>query len=133
MLLTYFPLSDVAATNSDNKGGRLGKGESAHIIMPLTQWGAQNPDRLAVMRMLLEQGCDPNDKASYGPWAEFMTARQSDTALHLAAELGDEGMVDLLLEFGARADLTGGDGEGDTPASRARAHGHPQIAARIEG
>jgi hypothetical protein len=43
-------------------------------------------------------------------------------------------MVDLLMEFGARGDeRTNPAGEGDTPAERARRHGHIEVAARIEG
>ncbi|KAJ9157851.1 hypothetical protein NKR23_g744 [Pleurostoma richardsiae] len=130
MLFSYFPLSVVAANNAN---GRLGRGDSATLTLPVTLWDEENPDRLVVMRMLLEQGCDPNDKIFNGGWTQHMTAGQRDTALHLAAERGDGPMVDLLLEFGARGDLTGSGGVGDTPAARARAHRHPRIAARIEG
>lgn len=101
------------------------------------------------MRMLLEQGCDPNDKIWFKTYPPTHHQR-NDTALHQAAERGDGPMVDLLLEFGAQGDIIGGvhanetygmdfargDFERhpqiDTPIQRARAHGHPRLATRIE-
>lgn len=128
MLLSYFPISAIAAKNSD---GQLRPGESADLILPLTQWPQNNRDRLTIMRMLLDQGCDPNDCLAKATWSQYYGPRQRDMALHLSAERGDEAMVDLLLEYGARGDLQSGGGERDTAAERASRHGHPQLAARI--
>ncbi len=130
MLLSCFPLSRLVE-NEEGLGG-LRLGGSAGLLLPLTQWDIQNSDRLTVMRMLLKQGCDPNDRIHDWGFGQ-LCAKQRDTALHLAAERGDGAMVDLLLEFGARKDATGHGGLGDTPAERARGQGHPELAERIEG
>lgn len=130
MLLSCFPLSRLTE-NEEGLGG-LRLGGSAGLLLPLTQWDIQNPDRLTLMRMLLEQGCDPNDRIHDWGFGQ-LSAKERDTALHLAAERGDGAMVDLLLEFGARKDMTGHRGQGDTPSERARGQGHPQLAERIEG
>jgi ankyrin repeat protein len=85
--------------------------------------------------MLLEQGYDPNDKVMDWGWPEALKEIHHDRALHMAAEQGDGDMVDLLLEFGARNDRIEGwqKEHPDTPAERALAHGHSEIAARIAG
>ncbi len=45
------------------------KGDSLRLALPITQWPLKKPDRLVVMRVLLEQGIDPNDKPDYvDPW-----------------------------------------------------------------
>ncbi|KAK1762620.1 hypothetical protein QBC33DRAFT_614214 [Phialemonium atrogriseum] len=121
MVLSHFPIS--AAT-----GGDLKKGDSAELLLPITQWGRDNQDRLQVARLLLEQGVDPDGKVDgfeYGLPVKLM-----DPQLHKAAELGDMPMVELLLGFGARNDVLGG--RDDTAVQRARASGYEKVAARIE-
>jgi hypothetical protein len=132
MLLGCFPIARIKASAADNPD-IYGPGQWADILLPVTQWGRDNPDRLVVMRMLLEQGCDPNDKIHDWGIPSAMTDKQFDTALHLAAELGDGDMVRLLLEFGARNDLGGSGGDGDTPAERARVNGFVEVAKMIDG
>jgi hypothetical protein len=53
----------------------------------------------------------------------------------MAADLGNDAMVDLLLEFGARNNRIENTRreDGGTPAERALACGFPEIAARLEG
>jgi len=129
MVLSVFPRSRVASEGSIP----ISRGQSANLLLPLTQWDDASEDRLRVARLALEQGYDVNEQLNDHGYPSSLTARQRDSALHLAAERRDGPLVDLLLEFGARADLRGGGGEDDTPAQRARVHGHEDIAARIEG
>jgi Ankyrin repeats (many copies) len=119
--LSYFPLQRVLSQEAENN-------EPALISVPITQWGLQNQDRLQVMRMLLEQGLDPNRRII--GWIYVVFSERRDPPLHMAAKLGDMAMVELLLEFGAQKDALGG--LGDTAAQKARKHGHESVAARIE-
>ncbi|KAK1756636.1 hypothetical protein QBC47DRAFT_460398 [Echria macrotheca] len=136
MILECFPISRIAASESKNGvGNKLRPGSAATILLPITQWPKNNRDRLAVMRMLLDQGCDPNDMISNNMWERQSMSEASrklgDTPLHQAAERGDDQMVKLLLEFGAKRDVKSG-WRGDTPAQRATAHQRLGTAARIE-
>ena len=124
MVLSCFPLESM------HEDGKLHPGDAANLLLPLTQWGMDNPDRLVLTRMLLEGGCDANDLLSGLPWSDWHTLAQSESALHIAAERGDEAMVDLLIEFGARGDSKGRDQ--DTAAERALSNGHTHIAAKLE-
>lgn len=128
MVLSVFPRSRIASEGSIP----IPPGQSANLLRPLTQWDDASEDRLQVARMALEQGYDINEQLNDHGSPSSLTARQRDSALHLAAERGDGPLVDLLLEFGARGDVRGGGGEEDTPVQRARVHGHADIAARIE-
>lgn len=101
MILSCFPLSKILKDAGEKS---LGPGRSANLLIPLTQWGLDNPDRLVVMRTALEQGYDVNDTCSLAPWPN-PNIFQPDTPLHQAAQRGDDAMVDLLLEFGARGDV----------------------------
>ena len=129
MVLSVFPRSRIASEGALP----ILRGQAANLFLPLTQWGDASEDRLQVVRMALEQGYDVNDQLNDHGHPSSLTARQRDSALHLAAERGDGPLVDLLLEFGARGDLRSSGGKEDTPAQRARVHGHADIAARIEG
>jgi len=128
MILSVFPRARIASEGAIP----IPRGQSANLLLPLTQWDNASEDRLQVARMALEQGYDVNEVLNDRLYPSSRTARQKDSALHLAAERGDGPLVDLLLEFGARGDSRGDGGEEDTPAQRARVHGHADIAARIE-
>lgn len=108
-------------------------GDSANVALPITQWPMDNQDRLAVMEMLLKQGLVVDGKLlEYGG---YITERRTedtfnDTCLIKAAERGDADMVRLLLSYGARRDVQGGNGH--TAAQRARVKGHTEIADYLE-
>lgn len=123
MILSFFPVSRFLRDAEAKVHG-----SSADIILPITQWGRDNDDRLTVMRMLLEQGLDPND--TIHDWGLGIPARLRDTALHMAAELGDTPMAKLLMDHGASNDKLGR--LNDTPAQRAQANGHSEIADMLE-
>lgn len=72
--------------------------------------GPEPAARLALARILLEYGADPNARQ-----------QQGFTALHAAAQHGDEALAKLLLEHGADPSLTTDDGR--TPADLARTAG----------
>src|SRR5947199_145668 len=73
---------------------------------------------LAVLQALLEHGAPPNAKQQQG-W----------TALHEAAQRGDNDMIALLLKHGA--DPTVKNDEGVTPVQLAREKGHGEIARTL--
>lgn len=139
IFLECFPIAKVAAAESKSgRAKRLGPTASATILIPITQWPKNNRDRLAVMRLLLESGCDPNDKMENNLWGDAwggkIKSRRKlyDAPLHQAAERGDDQMIKLLLEFGADRNLTS-DWDGATPAKRARAYNRFGTAAKLEG
>ncbi|KAL7622556.1 hypothetical protein AAE478_008063 [Parahypoxylon ruwenzoriense] len=125
-MLDCFPLEHSL---SDNYPG----GDSAELALPITQWPTDNPDRLVVMEVLLEQGLVVDGKiADYG-WGsmDYRAEEQlQDTCLIKAAERGDTNMVDLLLRHGAARDVQGA--HGHTAAQRARDKGHTEIADHLE-
>ncbi|KAI1414949.1 hypothetical protein F5Y13DRAFT_157591 [Hypoxylon sp. FL1857] len=127
-MLDCFPLN---YSLSDSHPG----GDSATLALPITQWPINNPDRLAVMEMLLEQGLVVDGKlADYGwehiPMDPRPEEQFQDTCLIKAAERGDIDMVDLLLRHGAKRDVQGA--HGHTAAQRARDKGHAGIADYLE-
>ena len=73
---------------------------------------------VAIVRMLLEAGADPNARQHVGY-----------TPLMGAAGNGSDEMVDLLLKHGADPSLVSEDGK--TAAGIAREHGHGAIAERL--
>jgi ankyrin repeat protein len=72
--------------------------------------------RIAVVRLLVERGCPPDARAS----------DQSYTALHLAANSGNEELIEFLLQSGADTNLK--TGAGDTPHDLAARQGHSAAA-----
>lgn len=71
------------------------------------------------VRALLEAGADP-----------LVAQEGGFTALHAAAQHGDEPCVGLLLEFGARKDVH--DVRGKTPADHAEEAGYPELARSLK-
>ncbi|KAI1381036.1 hypothetical protein F4677DRAFT_405663 [Hypoxylon crocopeplum] len=125
-MLECFPLED--SLSDDYPGG-----DSAELALPITQWPADNPDRLVIMEMLLEQGLVVDGKLTdygWGSMAGRAEEQLQDTCLIKAAERGDTDMVDLLLRHGANRDVQGA--HGHTAAQRARDKGHTEIADYLE-
>jgi uncharacterized protein len=81
-------------------------------VMPLHSAAAAR--KLGIVRMLLEHQADPNARQQEG-W----------TALHAAAQNGDQEMLDLLLQFGADSSVA--NDAGVTPAQVAREKGHANL------
>ncbi|KAI6084418.1 hypothetical protein F4821DRAFT_271145 [Hypoxylon rubiginosum] len=132
-MLECFPLEGMLSDDRPDA-------DSAELALPITQWPTNNPDRLVVMEMLLEQGLlvDGN-LAYYRRWNDgsgisslaMRTEEQlQDTCLIKAAERGDTKMVELLVRYGAKRDVRGA--HGYTAAERARMKGHPKIAKYLE-
>jgi hypothetical protein len=125
-VLECFPLRDAL---SEDYGGA----DSADLALPITQWPADNPDRLVVMEMLLEQGLVVDGKMKgYGNYAAMGRSDEQlqDTCLIQAAGRGDADMVALLLRHGAGRDVQGA--YGHTAAQRARVKGHIEVAEYLE-
>ncbi len=87
-------------------------------VMPLHS--AASARNLPAVRLLLEHGAPVNARQHLG-W----------TAIHAAAQNGDRAMVELLLQHGA--DPKAPNDEGKTPAMVAKAKGHAELAALLEG
>ncbi|XXG93996.1 hypothetical protein Hte_000247 [Hypoxylon texense] len=127
-VLDCFPLSDVLSAD-----GRPG-GKSVDLALPVTQWPLDDPDRLAVMAMLLERGLAVDDRigdGGGGPYGGRTEEQWQDTCLIQAAGRGDADMVGLLLRYGAQRDAKGA--HGHTAAQRAREKGHVEIAGFLDG
>lgn len=74
------------------------------------------------LRQALERGARTDEVARSGPYAGF-------GPLHIAAALGQESLLVLLLEAGAAADASGN--EGRTPLMLGAARGHGSVVARL--
>lgn len=125
-VLDCFPLEH--SLSDDYPGG-----DSAELALPITQWPTDNPDRLVVMEMLLEQGLVVDGKIAdygWGPMVGRAEEQLQDTCLIKAAGRGDTKMVDLLLRHGAERDVQGA--HGHTAAQRARDKGHTELADYLE-
>ena len=84
------------------------------------------PVSTPIARLLLESGADPGVTTIPGHESgNFMRDVRTvgETPLHLAAAYGDEGVISLLLEFGA--DKSKRDNNGETPLSWASRHCRP--------
>lgn len=78
------------------------------------------PESLALCKLLLEKGANPNVMQA-GGW----------TPLHQAAAHGRKEAVELLLAHGAKVDAKSADDR--TPAQMAEVKGHTEIQALLEG
>ena len=88
-------------------------------------WAAAN-GRVAAVRRLVELGADVNQPTTFGG----PDHGEGVFALHLAAQAGQEGAVDVLLELGA--DATPRDGRHNGDAAGWAAHGcRPDLAERF--
>jgi len=111
----------------------LGRGEEVQRFLPAST-GVERQRALAlasqhghaaIVRLLLDGGCDPN---RYNP----IGFHAHSTPVHQAAARGHAAVVRLLVEHGARPDMkdtTPGQG---TPASWARHAGHTDIAEYLQ-
>ncbi|KAK0623868.1 hypothetical protein B0T14DRAFT_565185 [Immersiella caudata] len=137
MLLYHFPLSKISEGRHDwspyGTNNWMRWGSSWFLMKSVARWSVNNPDRLVMMKILLDGGCYVDDR--YPVWEARMGPEQTwqnDTVLHLAAERGDGELVDLLLRYGAEKDALAGPGPDRTPAQRARSKGFVEMAERIE-
>ncbi|KAI1392905.1 uncharacterized protein F4822DRAFT_145999 [Hypoxylon trugodes] len=127
LMLECFPLGDSMSKDYPN-------GDSANLALPITQWPIDNPDRLVVLQMLLEQGLVVDGKVAEMPWGHLGPQpehQKYDTCLIKAAERGDIDMVKLLLRYGAKRDMQGA--HGHTAAQRAKEKGHTEVANYLDG
>jgi len=87
------------------------------------------------MRMLLEEGCDPDDEISDNMWDDGsgmnLRRKQFNTPLHQAAR-GDDQMIKLLLGFSARIDIKSRS-RGNNPAERAMSYHRVGTASKLNG
>ena len=75
---------------------------------------------------LIASGADVNatsrkSDTTTTPWSD----KHAQTALHIAAALGDEEMVERLLDSGAMVDMQ--DSEGETALANAASAGHEKV------
>ncbi|KAK4450494.1 hypothetical protein QBC34DRAFT_402785 [Podospora aff. communis PSN243] len=139
MFLDLFPLSRLEEGGYNSSFATfsppLRLGCSHALMKSVAEWGVDNPDRLSMMKMLLERGCYVNDR--YPKWECLVGPEepgQNDTVLHVVAARGDRELAYLLLKHGAEKDGRAGQGRDlDTsPAQRARSRGFVETAERIE-
>ena len=83
--------------------------------------------RVEAVRRLLELGADPDARGSFGG----PDHGEGVTALHLAAQAGRGGTVEVLLEAGADGSITDAL-HGGTPAGWAGFGGHPGLAEQLQ-
>jgi hypothetical protein len=112
------------------------RGEQAiSILLPLAAVPESNLDRLEIMKLAVQAGCDVNARMEdtrwpgYGDWMMY-SKWQRGTALHVAAGRGDMDMVECLLGLGARVGVWWP--RGVAAAEVARRAGHEAVAGRIE-
>lgn len=114
--------------------GYIGE-QAISILLPLAAVSESNPDRLEVMKLAVQAGCNVNARMEdtqwpgYGDWMRY-SKWQRGTALHVAADRGDMEMVECLLSLGARVDVWWPRGVG--AAEVARRAGQEAVAGRIE-
>lgn len=112
----------------------LQKGEDANYTSPKTGENAlhfaiskrSNPERIEVVRILVEAGADVNQQTTPGSETScFMRDAflKGETPLHRAAAYGDAMMIRLLLDAGADPSMK--DANGDTPISWGSWHLRP--------
>jgi hypothetical protein len=109
-----------ANTKSPERGARSSRGSEAQISeadAKLDIWGAAAQGKTAVVKRLIESGCDLNEK-SFG-----------EMPLHYAANNGHTDIVELLLKAGANPN--GKDDAGETPLHSAVMEGKQDVAARL--
>src|SRR5262244_2823111 len=92
------------------------------LLHVATDWPGHFPNREATVAALIAHGADVN--------AAFL-GRHSETPLHWAASNDDVGVLDALLNHGARIEAPGGIIGGGTPLADAVAFGQWQAARRL--
>ncbi|KAK4458565.1 hypothetical protein QBC42DRAFT_314200 [Cladorrhinum samala] len=141
--LAVFPLSTLDWPASAYENSAMGpsfhdpkyqlRGErSADLLVPLSRWPKDDPERLEIARLLLENdGADPNGhEPVYHCWC-YTPSELAYSPLHIAAGTGDKEMVELLLEFGA--DKEKKDGNAKTAEDMARAKSKVDVVKLLEG
>jgi hypothetical protein len=103
LFFTHFPLRSLEYMTKHSRDQLMVSPKDAQLLLKVLTWTADRQARLKVLRMLLEDGADVNSypHAVPGSWharVEGIGRR----ALERAVEDGDEDVVRLFIEFGAR-------------------------------
>lgn len=122
LFLEHFPLRELHRHDPRARSSY----DPALVLLPLMRWKQTNPDRLKIVRMLLE---DDDGGGPCWSWSRIHLSWRP-RPLHVAAAAGDFDMVELLVELGAAADVTAINI--DATAEMARKKGYLKIAELLK-
>lgn len=105
----------LASKRAEDKKG--GSRTALHVV---TDWPGYFPNGPVIVKMLIEEGADPNAPATGGTFSE--------TPLHWAASSDDVDVAAALIDGGADIEVLGGSIAGGTPLDNAVGYGSWNVA-----